>query len=66
MNLAYLGAREGKRTLLWDLDPQGASTYTFRMRARIRPRAQAVRRVARPAYASFTPLGARCFMKPNM
>ena len=24
VNLAYLAAREGARTLLWDLDPQGA------------------------------------------
>jgi chromosome partitioning protein len=31
-NLAYLAAREGKTTLLWDLDPQGASTYLFRIK----------------------------------
>ncbi|HET9074128.1 MAG TPA: AAA family ATPase [Solirubrobacteraceae bacterium] len=35
VNLAYLAAREGARTLLWDLDPQGASTYLFRVRPRI-------------------------------
>ena len=35
-NLAYLAARGGARTLLWDLDPQGASTYLFRVRPKIR------------------------------
>ena len=33
VNLAYLAARDGARTLLWDLDPQGASTYLFRDQA---------------------------------
>lgn len=31
VNLAYLSAREGYRTLLWDLDPQGAATYLLRV-----------------------------------
>ena len=35
VNLAYLASREGLRTLLWDLDPQGASTYLFRVRAKV-------------------------------
>ena len=35
VNLAYLAAREGARTLLWDLDPQGASTFTFRVQPKI-------------------------------
>jgi chromosome partitioning protein len=35
VNIAYLAAREGRRTLLWDLDPQGASTFLFRVRPRI-------------------------------
>jgi cellulose biosynthesis protein BcsQ len=30
VNLAYLCAASGKHTLLWDLDPQGAATYTLR------------------------------------
>ena len=29
VNLAFLAAREGHRTLLWDLDPQGAASYFF-------------------------------------
>jgi chromosome partitioning protein len=36
VNLAYLAARDGARTLLWDLDPQGASTYLFRVKPRIK------------------------------
>jgi cellulose biosynthesis protein BcsQ len=36
VNLAYLSAREGRRTLLWDLDPQAAATYMFRVRPRVK------------------------------
>jgi len=36
VNLAYLAAKRGARTLLWDLDPQGASTYLFRVKPKIR------------------------------
>jgi cellulose biosynthesis protein BcsQ len=36
VNLAYLAAREGAPSLLWDLDPQGASTYLFRIRPKVR------------------------------
>ena len=32
VNLSYLSSREGKRTLLCDMDPQGSSTYYFRIR----------------------------------
>ena len=35
VNLAYLAAREGNRTLLWDLDPQAAATFLFRVRPRL-------------------------------
>lgn len=35
VNLAYLAAEAGHRTLLWDLDPQGAATYTLRVGARV-------------------------------
>jgi cellulose biosynthesis protein BcsQ len=30
VNLAYLAAAAGRPTVLWDLDPQGAATYTLR------------------------------------
>jgi cellulose biosynthesis protein BcsQ len=36
VNLAYLAASKGSRTLLWDLDPQGASTYLFRVKPKVR------------------------------
>ena len=36
VNLAYLAARDGLRTLLWDLDPQAAATYMFRVRPRVK------------------------------
>ena len=36
VNLAYLAARGGRRTLLWDLDPQAAATYTLRVRPRVK------------------------------
>jgi chromosome partitioning protein len=36
VNLAYISASNGARTLLWDLDPQGAATYLFRIKPRIR------------------------------
>jgi cellulose biosynthesis protein BcsQ len=36
VNLAYLAAQDGYRTLLWDLDPQAAATYMFRVRARVK------------------------------
>ena len=32
VNLSYLAAKDNKRTLLCDLDPQGSATYYFRIR----------------------------------
>jgi cellulose biosynthesis protein BcsQ len=36
VNLAFLSAREGNRTLVWDLDPQGAASFCFRVRAKVK------------------------------
>jgi cellulose biosynthesis protein BcsQ len=36
VNLAHLAAASGRRTLLWDLDPQGAATFLLRVRARVK------------------------------
>jgi chromosome partitioning protein len=36
VNLSYLASRDGLRTLLWDLDPQGGSTYLFRIKPKVR------------------------------
>lgn len=34
VNLAYMAAKDGYRTLLWDLDPQGAASYYCKADAR--------------------------------
>jgi chromosome partitioning protein len=36
VNLAYLAAADGLRTVLWDLDPQGAATFMFRVKPRVK------------------------------
>jgi len=36
VNLAHLSALNGYSTLLWDLDPQGASSYYFRIKPKIK------------------------------
>jgi chromosome partitioning protein len=36
VNLAWLAAEGGARTLLWDLDPQGAATYLLRIKPKVR------------------------------
>jgi chromosome partitioning protein len=36
VNLARLAAEDGARTLIWDLDPQGASTYLFRVKPKVK------------------------------
>jgi cellulose biosynthesis protein BcsQ len=36
VNLAWLAAREGAPTLIWDLDPQGAASYYYRIKPRIK------------------------------
>ncbi len=36
VNLAYLSAREGNNTLIWDLDPQGAASFYFRIKPKVK------------------------------
>lgn len=36
VNLAYLSALHGHRTLLWDLDPQGASSFYLRIQPKLK------------------------------
>ncbi|MEW8206917.1 MAG: AAA family ATPase, partial [Candidatus Thiodiazotropha taylori] len=36
VNLAHLAATEGYRTLIWDLDPQAAATYYFRIKPKVK------------------------------
>jgi cellulose biosynthesis protein BcsQ len=42
VNLAYLAAEEGLRTVLWDLDPQGAASFMFRVKPRIKGGGKAI------------------------
>jgi cellulose biosynthesis protein BcsQ len=36
VNLAYLAAQGGARTLIWDLDPQGATSFYLRVKPRVK------------------------------
>lgn len=36
VNLAALAAKDGFKTLLWDLDPQGSATFLFRVKPKVR------------------------------
>lgn len=42
VNLAHLAALDGHSVLLWDLDPQGAATFMFRVRPKVRGGGQAL------------------------
>jgi chromosome partitioning protein len=42
VNLAHLAASSGYNVLLWDLDPQGAATYFFRVRPKVKGGGQAL------------------------
>ena len=48
VNLAYLAARDGEPSLLWDLDPQGAATFLLRVRPKVKGGARAIVRRKRP------------------
>lgn len=52
VNLAYLSAASGRRTLLWDLDPQGAATYLFRVKAKVKGGGRALVSGRRPLDAA--------------
>lgn len=36
VNFAYMAAKDGYRTLLWDLDPQGAASYYYKAQASVK------------------------------
>lgn len=52
VNLAHLAARDGLRTLLWDLDPQAAATFLFRVRPRVKGGGRALVTRKRPMEAA--------------
>ena len=48
VNLAFLAAESGLRTVLWDLDPQGAASFMFRVKPRVKGGGKALIRGKRP------------------
>jgi chromosome partitioning protein len=42
VNLAYLAAESGLRTVLWDLDPQGAASFMFRVKPKVKGGGKAI------------------------
>ncbi|MBN1219031.1 MAG: ParA family protein [Anaerolineae bacterium] len=40
VNLAYLAAQTGAKTLICDLDPQSSTTYYFRIKPKLKPKAR--------------------------
>src|SRR5260221_3172921 len=62
VNLGYLAARDGYRVLLWDLDPQAATSFLFRIRPRVKGGGKALIRGTRSIdggikATGFDPLG---------
>ena len=49
VNLAYLAAASGARTLVWDLDPQGAASFYFRVKPKVKGGGEAIVRGAGPS-----------------
>ncbi len=47
-NLAWLAARDGTPTLIWDLDPQGAVTFNYRIHPRVKGGAKGIVGEKRP------------------
>ena len=37
VNFSYLAAKEGYKTLLWDIDPQGATSFYFQAKPKVHP-----------------------------
>ncbi len=52
VNLSWLSAREAVRTLIWDLDPQGAATFTFRIKPKVQGGGREVMRDADAFHSS--------------
>ena len=48
INMAYLSAKHGRRTLIWDLDAQGAATYILRIKPRVKGGGKRLVRATRP------------------
>ncbi len=48
VNLSYLAAQSGAKTLICDLDSQGSATYYFRVKPRLKKKAQGFSQAGRP------------------
>ncbi|MBO0833924.1 MAG: AAA family ATPase, partial [Actinobacteria bacterium] len=48
VNIGYLAARDGYRVLLWDLDPQGAASFLFRIKPKVKGGGKALVNGRRP------------------
>jgi len=48
VNLAWLAAGEGARVLVWDLDPQGAASFYFRVKPKVKGGSKALVKGERP------------------
>jgi len=48
VNLAFLAAESGLRTVLWDLDPQGAASFMFRVKPKVKGGGKALIQGKRP------------------
>ena len=48
VNLAYLAAQTGLMTLICDLDPQSSATFYFRVKPKLKPKAQGLVRGRKP------------------
>ena len=42
VNLAHVAAAQGNRVLVWDLDPQGAATFYFRVKPKVKGGGKAI------------------------
>ena len=49
VNLGHRFAERGARTLVWDLDPQGATTFYFRVKPKVKGGVQTLLRRSRDA-----------------
>ncbi len=50
VNLGWLASREGARTMVWDMDPQGAASFYFRIRPKVKGGSKALIRGQRELY----------------
>jgi chromosome partitioning protein len=48
VNLAYLASREGAKTLIWDMDPQGAASFYFRIKPKVKGGSRSLLKGKRP------------------